>query len=396
MSTPRRTEVLRRPAPSPQALRLLAGCLAVFAGARLVTSAFLLWLTTLTTAASEAGEDPSFAAISSVWDGAWYRRIAFHGYPTTLPLDVHGQVAQNEWAFLPAYPLLARALSIVTGTGWDVAAVALSLLFGAAAAVLLGLLLAPRTGRRAALFAVALFSCSPVAFVLQTAYADAMMTCLLLGVLVLVDRGRSGWAVPVVLLAAATRPGVLAVALLVVLRLWDRWRERRTRGVAGDLALLAASVAGGLAWPVAVGLATGQADAYVRTETAWRSLWTGSTDLLLFQPWFFVAQQLFGLAGVPILALLAVAFVVLLLRPSRRAGRTVQLWTASYAVYLLAVFMPQTSLPRLLLPMSPALAALPVPRRWPMIVLVLAASTALQLLWLWCTYGPVKTYLTVP
>ncbi len=396
MTSPRPAETVRRPAPSTRVRRLVLRCLAVFVGARLVTSAFLLWLTTRTTSASEAGAHPSFAGISSAWDGAWYRRIALHGYPTTLPLDAHGQVAQNEWAFLPAYPFLVRVVSAVTGTGWEAAAVAVSLLFGGAAAVLLGLLLARRTGDRAALFAVALFCSSPVALVLQTAYADAMMTCLLLGVLVLVDRRRSGWAVPVVLLAAATRPGVLAVALLVVLRCWDRWRERRAEGVAGELALLAASTVGGLAWPVVVGLATGRADAYVRTETAWRSLWTGSTDLLLFQPWFFVAQQLFGLAGVPVLALLAVAFVVLVLRPSRRAGRVVQLWTASYAVYLLAVFMPQTSLPRLLLPMSPALAAAPVPRRRPMIVVVLGASTALQLLWLWCTYGPVKTFLTVP
>lgn len=371
--------------------------LVLYVAARALTSGFLLWLTTRTTAASEAGADPSFAGLSSVWDGRWYRRIAFHGYPTALPVDAHGQVLQNEWAFLPGYPAVTRAVEAVTGADWSVSAVGTALVFGAGAAVLLGLLLLPRVGGRSTLIAVALFAFSPVSFMLQTAYADSMMLCLLFGALVLVDRGRSGWAIPVVVAASLTRPGVLAVALAVALLLLRRWRDERrwTRRTGWDLALLVVSGVGGLAWPVIAGLATGRADAYVRTETAWRAPWTGSADFTPFQPWIFVAQQLFGIAGPPILGLIVGAAIWFVLVPAKRLGTTARIWTGAWAVYLLAVFMPQTSLPRLLLPLAPALGAIRPPSRAAAIGLI-ALSTALQLLWCWCTYGPVKTWLTVP
>ncbi|MFD1721999.1 hypothetical protein [Amnibacterium endophyticum] len=385
------------PRPTLRAGSLVLHCLALFAAARTVTSVFLLWLTTQTTAASEAGASPSFTGLSSVWDGRWYRRIAYGGYPATLPVDAHGQVLQNEWAFLPGYPFVTRVVSTITGADWSAAAVGTALVLGAAAAVLLGLLLAPHVGADRALLAVALFSFSPVAFMLQTAYADSMMLCLVFGALLLVDRGRSGWAIPVVIAASLTRPGVLAVALAVALVLLQRWREERrwTRRTTWDLALLAVAGVGGLAWPLIAGSATGRADAYVLTEIAWRAPWTGSAVFTPFEPWLFVAQQLFGIAGPPVLGLVVGATAWFVLIPARRLGRTARIWVGAYALYLLAVFMPQTSLPRLLMPMAPALGAIRTPSRTVAIALV-ALSTVLQLLWCWCTYGPVKTWLTVP
>jgi hypothetical protein len=370
----------------------------IFLAARAVTSVFLLWLTTQTGPASEAGPSPSFARLSSVWDGRWYQQIAQHGYPAHLPVDAHGHVLQNAWAFLPAYPWLTGAIAALSGVDWAVVAVAVSIAFGVGAALLLVLLLEPRVGRRGALFSVALFSCSPVAFMLQMAYADAMMACLLFAALVLLDRRRYGWAIPVVALASFTRPGVLAFALVCLIHLV---RERRSLArsrpaLVGALALLAAGCAGGLAWPAVVGWATGDPKAYFATETAWRSLWIGHGGFTVFQPWVFVAEQLFGVAGIAVLGALLLGCVLFLARPAARLGATGRIWVASYGLYLLAVFMPQTSLPRLLIPMSPALGAIPVPARRSVIVLVLVLSTVLQLLWLWCTYGPVKNYVTVP
>jgi len=45
-----------------------------------------------------------------------------------------------------------------------------------------------------------------------------------------------------------------------------------------------------------------------------------------------------------------------------RLSVNMRLWLASYAIYLLAVFFPQSSTFRLLMPLFPALGALAVPR----------------------------------
>jgi hypothetical protein len=395
--------VTARPRWSPLRSLLRAGRIplvgiGIFLVARLVTSAFVLWLTTQTGAGSEAGASPTFAALSSVWDGRWYEQIALHGYPLHLPLDAQGQVRQNAWAFLPAYPYLTQAVALLTGAQWSTAAIAVSVCFGAAAAGLLAVLLTPHVGGRAALLAVALFSCSPVSFMLQMTYADSMMACLTFGALCLLDRRRYLLAIPVVAVASLTRPGVLAFALACVLHLVRNRREavRSKRTVASAAALLAASCAGGLLWPAVVAVVTGDPHAYFATETAWRALWMGRDGFTVFVPWLFVAQQLFGIAGIAVLGAVLGAGVFFLARPASALGFTVRSWIASYGLYLLAVFMPQTSLPRLLIPMAPALGALPLPTRRIPVAMLLVGSTALQLLWLWCTYGPVKTYLTVP
>jgi hypothetical protein len=381
----------------PRALRIALLSVGVFLVARLITSVFVLWLTTQTGVGSEAGVAPSFATLSSVWDGRWYQQIALHGYPATLPVDAHGQVQQNAWAFLPAYPFLTRVISLLLGAPWSVAAIAVSVGFGAGAAVLLAVLLAPRVGGRAALFSVALFSCSPVSFILQMTYADSMMVCLLFAALCLLERRRYVLAIPVVAVASLTRPGVLAFALVCLLHIAQHrrtiGRSRRTLAAAG--ALLVTGCVGGLVWPGVVAAATGDGAAYFKTETAWRSLWMGRHGFTVFEPWVFAAQQVFGVAGIPLLAAVIGAGIWFVARPASVLGSTNRSWLAAYGLYLLAVFMPQTSLPRLLIPMAPAFGVLRLPRRFTAVAL-LAGSVALQLLWLWCTYGPVKTFLTVP
>ena len=310
----------------------------------------------------------------SAWDGQWYWFIAQNGYPTTLPLTPSGSVDTNQWAFLPVYPYLAKALTFGIGD-WRIPALAVSVAAGFGAAVLLGALLLPHIGRGRALFAVALMSVSPLAFMFQTTYAESLGLLLLLGVLVLVDRGRYLAAIPVAIVLAFTRPGILAVALAVGLLLVVRYVRARRGGPALPRAELLARD------PARRGLrARGlrmERDRGARDRAVGRVLRDarapgGRSGCPIRRsrcstPWVFAANfwatQVVGggpaaWVGPVFLLALVLAFAAFLLSPwTRRLGATSRLWAASYALYLLAVFFPQSSVFRLLMPMAPLAGA---------------------------------------
>jgi hypothetical protein len=73
----------------------------------------------------------------------------------------------------------------------------------------------------------------------------------------------------------------------------------------------------------------------------------------------------------------------LVTRWARRLGIEVRLWLVSYVVYLMAVFFPQSSTWRLLLPLSPALGAFAVPRSRALRVTLVVLGIAGQLVWVY-------------
>ena len=295
---------------------------------------------------------------------------------------------------------------------WPNTAFIVSLVAGFAAAVLLGALLRPHIGDGRAVFAAAVFAFSPLSFVLETAYAEALGLVFLFGALVLIDRRRFILAIPVALLLAFTRPGVLTLALAVAAQLLLR-QVRAKRGgpslppadLAGGVLLAVVCVIAGFAWSAIAALVTGVPDAYFATETAWRALWMPTSSITFFEPWVFAADfwttQVVGAQAAtwvgPVLLIVVIGgFAAALFLPQvRRLGSTVCLWAAAWALYLLAVFFPQSSVFRLLMPMAPLAGAI-TPARAPARVAVLVVCAALQGLWLWVTYGPVQAYWTVP
>lgn len=388
-----------------------AVALLLYAAARVVTTLLLVWVQSQATPQSRAGAHPSLLELMTQWDGQWYWLIAQQGYPSVLPLTDSGAVDTNQWAFLPLYPVLADVLRFGV-LDWRVAAIALSVVSGAVAAVLLGALLLPRIGRSKALFAVAVFSASPLSFVLQTAYAEALGLALLLGALVLVDRRRYLAAILPTAPLAFTRPGALVLALTVGLQLVLRLVRARRGGPAlplrellGGVALTGTAVVLGFAWNAIAAAATGRGDAYFATEGAWRALWMPHSDIVLFEPWWFAARFWTALVAgdaaatwlAPVVLVLVVGgFAAALRLPAvRRLGSTSVLWCASYALYLLAVFFPQSSVFRLLMPMAPLAGAVTPVRALPRAA-VLIGCTALQALWMWVVLGPVQAYWTVP
>ena len=83
-----------------------------------------------------------------------------------------------------------------------------------------------------------------------------------------------------------------------------------------------------------------------------------------FTAWFQGGVWWFGMPlGIVFVAGLILAVGLTLFLPAvRRLGVDLRFWLAGYALYLLAVFFPQSSTFRLLMPMFPLLGAVAQPR----------------------------------
>ncbi|MFC0682250.1 mannosyltransferase family protein [Lysobacter korlensis] len=342
--------------------------LAVFAVSRIVSTAVLLSFAARQPANAWTGPSPGYFDFAKLWDGHWYFIIAVSGYPSELPLTDDGHVAENAWAFMPAYPSLVRALMTLTGAPFAGVAVVVSVLFAAAAALLLYRLMNLVLPSSTALFSVVLFCFSPLSPLYQVAYAESMHTFLLTAALALLLQRRYWMLLPVLALASLTRPSGLAFALTMVLHVAYRWWTRREdpfparERVAASVAAVFSGLTG-LAWLLIAWAITGSLTAYTDTELAWRAPYIGYTHLIPFTPWVQGANWWLGEpTGAILLAIAVAAFAALMFTPwVRRLGVDLRLWVASYVLYLLAVFFPQSSTPRLLLPTFPLFGAIAQP-----------------------------------
>ena len=337
----------------------------IFVAARLVSACIFM------AAALQQGTNPWFPPAPdywnfiTIWDGRWYQRAAYDGYPSVLPVDANGVVKENAWAFYALFPLLGRGLSAMTGLGTLQALTVIAMASGLGAALVIFKLFREFAGKRTALWGVVFVSTFPVSPILQVPYAESLNLLLLAASLLLVVRRRYLTAIPVVLLMCLSRPtGVPFAAMVGLLLLWRLWERLRrpstdtassTRSLVSLAALVVATGIGALAWPAIAWATTGDPAAYTRTETAWRG-----HDLVPFKPWFDTGRMLFG----PVLGVLApfvfagLFVLVMMSAPVRALGTELRLWCACYMGYLLVFLHPQTSTFRMLLPLFPlALAA---------------------------------------
>jgi len=244
------------------------------------------------------------------------------------------------------------------------------------------------------MWGVVFFSVFPVSAVLQVPYAEPLSLMLLAWSLLLVVRRQYLWAIPSVVLLGLSRPvGVpfaATVGLLLVFRAVAYTRNgrqdsrgaaaRSLRDLAGLAGLTAAAGVSALAWPALAWAATGDPQAYTRTETVWRH-----QDLVPFKPWFDTGVELFG----PVLGLLAplvftaLFAVMLFLPPVKQLGTELRLWCACYMGYLLAFLYPQTNTFRMLLPLFPlALGAVFLSRSRAYRGTVVVMFVLLQIVWI--------------
>lgn len=382
----------------------------LYIAARVVTTLFFFAASSLSGIGSRFGLHAAFGTLVMGWDAQWYWYTAENGYPSTLPLTPDGKVQENQWAFLPLYPYIAKVLGIPLG-GWPVAAVIVSLVAGYLASLVLYRLLRRNLDATAATWAVVFFASGPLAALFQVGYAEALFLLWLMLALWLVMRRRYAWLYLLVPLMGFTRPGILAFALFLGLfGIW-RWFTRAreplpAREIVHIVALAALSTIVGFAWQVIAGLVTGDAGAYLRTELAWRRNWIPDAasnffpfDGFLVGTRFWAGMWGWGeVTGYIVLAAIVVGIAaVLIFEPHvKRLGMEVRLWSASYLLYLLAVFFPQSSIFRLLVPLSPLWGAAAAPRSTAWRVTVLVACVAGQWWWIYNMYALANTYWQIP
>ena len=373
---------------------------AIFIASRAVSTVLLLIFAGLQGANPWTAAHPGYFDFASIWDGRWYDIVAGSGYPTRLQYDAAGHVEQNAWAFLPGYPWMVAVVMFATRLPWNIAAVAISVAFGLGTALLLYRLFRLRLGRSTSLFAVALYCVAPTAPLLQLAYAESMYLFFIVLALYLLLRRSYWWILPVVAVMSFVRPGSLAFALALGLHVIYRWavRKRDPFPLADRVASVTATIVSGVmgfAWPAIAAVATGSLTAYTDTELSWRADYIGYGALVPFAPWIDGAHWWFstwlGLpdwVGYTVLGLVLALFAVCMFMPAvKRLGVDLRFWVVAYAVYLLAVFFPQSSTFRLLMPLFPLLGALALPRnavyRTGLIVLFVAG----QIGWLLICWG---------
>lgn len=379
----------------------------VYVLARAVTTAFLLIAAELSAEGSRFGPDATIGSFVMGWDAEWYSFIAGFGYPSDLPRDEAGEVTTNQWAFMPLYPVLAK----VVGFGnYGVGALIVSLVAGYLSALVLYRLLRDRIDASAAMWAVVFFVSGPLAALFQIGYAEALFLLWLFCALWCVQRRRFVPLYVLIPLMGYTRPGVLAFSLfLAMYGIW-RWFRRENDPLSARevvhivvLGLWAAAI--GFSWQVIAGLVTGDPSGYLETELSWRRSWTGEAGAFVpFDGFVQAAAIWFRLWGLDVVwgyvALgvgIAVTAAVLLFVPQvRRLGAEVRLWSASYIVYLLAVFFPQSSLFRLLVPLAPLSGALALPRSLAWRVGVLGACLVGQWVWILNMFALASTYYQIP
>lgn len=368
-----------------RAVPLWGAALLVFAASRvwstgLLAGSFLLAKSNDWTFASDRISRSLLTYFGS-WDASFYRRIAEHGYPSTLPM-VDGHVVPNEWAFLPVFPSVVRALMWATGLDAEAAGVVVAIVAAAGASVVLALLLEPRVGRTVALWTVAIFTIGPLGFVLQVPYAESLFCLLIFGSL-LALAARRYWLVTLLgVVAAFTRPGELALPLAIGILFLAR-RRRRSDLACGEavwmIVTAAVTAVAGLAWPFIAAAVTGRSDAYLATELSWWTGYVGRPPFVPLSPWFIMAGRYLGVIGA-LLVLIVIGLAAWWLVRHRRSalGPEILGFSSAYALYLLAVFLPQQSLFRLVMPLAPLLGDSGLARTRPRRTVALVVAAALQ------------------
>lgn len=313
-------------------------------------------------AVASATRGGSLADALTVFDGRWYEAISEDGYPERLPRGPDG-VGQSAVAFFPLFPVLTAG-PVALGAPFWLAAAALNLVCGAAAALLVLALVRRYASERLAVVSAVLWSLQPLAFVLSLAYSEALYTALALGCLLLVLQRRWVAAGVLAALASATRPSGLVLTLAAAAAALAAWRAGGPDRVRALAAPVLAPV-GFLAYVVWLGVRTGRADAWFVTEREGWGVYTdgGAETARRFAR--YLLEPTDRPAATLVSVVLLVAVVALALAVRDRAPLPLLVFAVGTTVLTLTTRNAFSSAPRFLLPASFVLVVPLVRRLWP-------------------------------
>jgi hypothetical protein len=248
------------------------------------------------------------------WDAAHYIAVARYGYGDPVSPSPDGGIG-----FFPLYPLLMRAVAVVTGQtdsngGLAVIGIALSMIMFLASIAVFARLAAEFLPYDDARFAIMLFALAPFAFFYTAAYTESLFVLEVLGAIWYARRGQWWRAAIVAAAASATRLVGLSVIGGVVYAAWQSGL-RLPRLVA----LAAVGSAGFLAFMAYLWFKFDDATAYFDTQ----SRWGGWDEHVWFYVKLFLQHPRETLSGDPrhliilgnvVLGLIALALVPTILR----------------------------------------------------------------------------------
>lgn len=159
-------------------------------------------------AADAALEHHSLQSAIGHWDGAWYARLALHGYPAHL---VHGP---STLGFLPLFPALIWILMQLGIQSPVLAGALISGVGGLVATILVQRLATGWWGEAASRRAAILFCLFPGSVVFSMAYSEGLLIPLAAGCILALERKR--WLLAGALAGLATATAADALALTVV------------------------------------------------------------------------------------------------------------------------------------------------------------------------------------
>lgn len=214
----------------------------------------------------------AFADRICLWDCRWFGKVA-QGYEVGLPTNRNGEA---NWAFFPLYPLLVKAVAMLTTLPWTAAGVLVSQVLGILAAGCARPLFGSQT-RAYWLFAFGALL-GPFSLLFSMPYSESLFILLTILVLVQLQRGdylRAGaWAA---LLSATRVTGVLIGAAILLQAIIDyrraggAWRYLPRSFLSDNRLLLGLALVplGLLGYMVYLRLWMGDGLAFAHVQVAW-------------------------------------------------------------------------------------------------------------------------------
>ncbi len=168
------------------------------------------------------GGSPSLGNITfgwlNGWDGAWYMRVAQHGYS-----DNANEFGQTNWPFFPLLPALTRGLHAV-GVPWSAASVLIANLVFLLALAGMWVLAARHLSNRGAVLAVWTLALFPASVTFAMGYPSSLFLAASVWAFVFVEDRRDVAAGLCAAVATLARPNGFTLALALAVAVWMRAR----------------------------------------------------------------------------------------------------------------------------------------------------------------------------